>query len=92
MSWDLVIALSQENPEGYKQYLRLIRIGVDTQFKGLRMVEDGWTVERVAEATIEQLTPYAFGEVWLAEYWKKLAIEGLKPGGWAEGGKGGDRE
>jgi hypothetical protein len=90
MSWDQVIALSQENPEGYRQYLRFIRMGVDTQPKALRMVRDGWTVESVAEATIEQLAPYAFGEIWLAEQWKKSAIEGLKPGGWAEGGKGGE--
>lgn len=88
MSWDQVIALSENNPEGYKQYLRFIRMGVDTQFKALRMVGDGWTVERVAEATIEELNKYAFGETWLAEQWKKSAIEGLKPGGWAEGGKG----
>lgn len=56
--------------------LRLIRIAVPSPTGGGgtagRMVDDGWTVEKVATAKIEELYKYSFHDE-ISKIWKVLA-------------------
>lgn len=63
----------------YEQWRRLVRISL-SGFEAERMAKDGWTVERVAESTIEELTKHSHSSE-LSETWKSNAIRLLDQSG-----------
>lgn len=64
--------MNPENPN-YEEYLKLIRISL-SRFDAERMAHEGWTVERVASASLGELNKYTHYEE-ISKVWKRNAVK-----------------